>query len=137
MTEEVAVIALGSNLGDCLAHLRWGARSLEDLGKVTGRSSLYETEPVGGPSGQDAYLNAVVLLEPSAAYAEPHALLKTLLGLEQQRGRERIERWGPRTLDLDLLTVGSRVLDSPKLTLPHPHMMTRSFVLVPLCEVRV
>ena len=135
MTEEVTVIALGSNLGDRLAHLRWGARALENLGEVTGRSSLYETEPVGGPSGQDAYLNAIVLLKPSEAYAEPHTLLAGLLGLEQNRGRERRERWGPRTLDLDLLTFGSRVLESPDLTLPHPHMMERAFVLVPLCEV--
>ena len=65
MTKEVAVIALGSNLGDRLAHLRWGARALEHLGEVTGRSSLYETEPVGGPEGQNPYLNAVVLLRPA------------------------------------------------------------------------
>ena len=135
MNEEVAVIALGSNLGDRLAHLRWGARALEDLGEVTGRSSLYETDPVGGPSGQEAYLNAVVLLKPSEAYADPNVLLKKLLGLEQKRGRERRERWGPRILDMDLLTFGSRVLESPDLTLPHPRMMERAFVLVPLCEV--
>ena len=135
MSEEVAVIALGSNLGDRLAHLRWGARALETLGEVTGRSSLYETDPVGGPSGQDTYLNAVVLLRPNEAYAEPHTLLAGLLRLEQKRGRERSERWAPRTLDLDLLTFGDRIMKSPDLTLPHPRMMARAFVLVPLCEV--
>ena len=135
MTEEVAVIALGSNLGDRLAHLRWGARALETLGEIVGRSSLYETDPVGGPNGQEAYLNAVVLLQPNEAYADPYVLLKKLLGREQKRGRERRERWGARTLDLDLLTFGSRVLESPDLTLPHPRTMERAFVLVPLCEV--
>ena len=130
-----AFIGLGSNLGEPPAQLRRAARGLEALGNVVGRSSLYKTDPVGGPAGQEAYLNAVVALDPHPAYKKPHALLAELLALEQRQGRERRERWGPRTLDLDLLLMGERVVDTKTLTLPHPRMMTRAFVLVPLCEV--
>ena len=132
---DAALIALGSNLDDPLEQLKKAARALEALGEVAARSSLYKTAPVGGPAGQAAYLNAVVRLEPHASYRDPETLLKALLGLEQAQGRERRERWGPRTLDLDLLVVGDRVVQSPTLTLPHPRMWERAFVLEPLCEI--
>ena len=124
---------MGSNLGEPLEHLRWARRNLASLGEVVGSSSLYQTTPVGGPEGQPDYLNAVVALEPETP--EPEALLEQLLGLESQRGRERNERWGARTLDLDLLTFAREVRESEFLTLPHPRMMERAFVLAPLCEV--
>ena len=98
-----------------------------------GSSSLYQTAPVGGPGDQPDYLNAVVALRPKTL--KPEALLEQLLGLETQRGRERHVRWGARTLDLDLLTFGQEVRESEFLTLPHPRMMERAFVLAPLCEV--
>lgn len=96
-------------------------------------SSLYRTTPVGGPTGQPDYLNAVVALRPEVT--EPEELLTQLLGLEAEAGRERSERWAARTLDLDLLTFGEEVRTGEYLTLPHPRMMERAFVLEPLCEV--
>ncbi len=133
VAKTLAFIALGSNLGEPLEHLRWARQSLERLGEVIASSSLYRTAPVGGPEGQPDYLNAVVALEPRTA--EPEVLLEQLLGLEAQRGRERRVRWGARTLDLDLLTFSEEVTQSEYLTLPHPRMMERAFVLGPLCEV--
>ena len=134
--KDTAFIALGSNLNDPLEQLRKAARALESLGEITARSSLFKTAPVGGPPGQAAYLNAVVSLKPKEIYQEPKALLEALLVLEQDQGRERRERWGPRTLDLDLLTFGEEIIHSPTLTLPHPRMWERAFVLEPLCEIR-
>ena len=130
---EVAFIALGSNLGEPLEQLRWARRSLESLGEVIESSSLWRTAPVGGPEGQPDYLNAVVALNPETL--EPGTLLGRLLRLENERGRERNLRWGARTLDLDLLAFGGEVRTSDFLTLPHPRMMERAFVLAPLCEV--
>ena len=124
---------MGSNLGEPLEHLRWARRNLELLGEVVASSSLYQTTPVGGPEGQPDYLNAVIALEPETS--EPEVLLEQLLGLETRRGRERNERWGARTLDLDLLTFAQEVRESAFLTLPHPRMMERAFVLAPLCDV--
>jgi len=131
---EPAYVALGSNLGDPLAQLRRAAEALGALGEVVGRSSLYRTLPVGGPPGQPDYLNAVVALLPDPGLT-PETLLKGLLEIEQRQGRERRVRWGARTLDLDLLAWGARVVEGERLTLPHPRMMERAFVLTPLCEV--
>jgi len=100
---------------------------------VAARSALYRTVPVGGPAGQRAYLNAVIGLRPPEGM-DPGGLLAALLAIERAQGRQRRERWGPRTLDLDLLALGDVVLDTPALRLPHPRMMGRAFVLVPLCE---
>lgn len=131
---ETAFIALGGNLNDPLEQLRGAARALASLGDITARSSLYKTAPVGGPPGQAPYFNAVVSLKPNL-YQDPEALLEALLALEKRQGRVRRERWGPRTLDLDLLILGAHVVQSPKLTLPHPRMLERAFVLEPLCEI--
>jgi len=99
-------------------------------------SPLFCTEPVGGPPGQPAYLNGVLLVEGVAALEpRPLALLQGLQALEAQFGRQRLEAWGPRTLDLDLLLVGSQTLDTPRLQLPHPRLRERAFVLVPLVEI--
>ena len=132
---KLAAIALGSNMGDSLETLRQAARDLADLGEITAHSSLYQTDPVGGPEGQNVFLNAVILLEPNKELLNPERLLDALLTLEEKHGRERRVRWGPRTLDLDLLVIGTQVWNSERLILPHPRMMERPFVLAPLCEV--
>ena len=128
------LIALGSNLGDRAGFLLAGLARLGALeGFAPGRlSPVYETEPVG-PAGQGPYLNAV--LEGGSAL-EPRALLEALLAIERALGRVRDRRWGPRTLDLDLLDYGSRVLREPGLELPHPRLHERAFVLVPLADLR-
>lgn len=131
-----AFVAMGSNLGDSRAEMR---RARTWLGTVCRRlrsSSLYRTAPVGGPPGQDAYLNAVALLEGPAW--GPRQLLQELLAYEVQRGRDRgpsATRWGPRVIDLDLLAYDEVVVDDPLLSLPHPRLHQREFVLVPLGEV--
>jgi 2-amino-4-hydroxy-6-hydroxymethyldihydropteridine diphosphokinase len=130
----VSYIALGSNLGDRLEHLRSGAQLLEvHRGiHITGKSRIFETEPVGGPDNQDAYLNAVVRLESRFLARD---LLNILLETELQRGRVRSERWGPRTLDLDLLIHGLEQIDAPGLIVPHPRLHERAFVLEPLADL--
>jgi 2-amino-4-hydroxy-6-hydroxymethyldihydropteridine diphosphokinase len=126
-----ATIALGSNLGDRLVQLRAGVDGLRKLGEVAAVSSLYETEPVGGPV-QGRYLNAVVLLETDL---EPEEVLTGLHQIEGDSDRTRGVHWGPRTLDLDLITYDSRQVDLPHLALPHPRAHERRFVLAPLAEV--
>lgn len=133
MTTPPAYIALGSNLNDPLVQLRGARRNLAQLGELVGCSSLYRTAPVGGPAGQDDYLNAVVAVEPHME--DPLTLLTELLALEAAQGRTRSVRWGPRTLDLDLLSWGRLTLNTPELTLPHPRLPERAFVLAPLCEI--
>ena len=129
-----AAIALGSNLGDRAKHLRGALAALERAPEVTvlRRSSWHETPPVGGPAGQGLFLNGTALLETTL---EPAELLALLQSIEASHGRERTVRDGPRTLDLDLLWFDGVVSDEPGLTLPHPRMEERSFVLAPLAEV--
>lgn len=135
--KRVAAIALGSNLesgyGDRGANLREAVRRLGELGEVKALSSFYETEPVGYVD-QPRFLNAAVLLESSL---EPVALLRGLLGVERAMGRERegVVAKGPRVIDLDLLLDGDRVMSTAELTLPHPAMHERRFVLEPLAEI--
>lgn len=130
-----ALVALGSNLDDPLEQLRRAARALQELSATALFSSLFRTAPVGGPPGQPDYLNGVALLEPRPRWSQPDALLEALLAIEGRQGRRRRERWGPRTLDLDLLALDAHSLQTPRLTLPHPRMMDRAFVLAPLCEL--
>jgi|TARA_B110000438_G_scaffold297039_1_gene342749 2-amino-4-hydroxy-6-hydroxymethyldihydropteridine diphosphokinase len=132
MSERV-YIAMGSNIGDRFAHLAFAFRELSKiaLNYAVEFSSIYETEAIG-PGVQKNYYNAVVSLETSWA---PERLLEHCLEIEMQRGRERRERWGPRTLDLDLLFHGDRTHASSTLTLPHPRIQERAFVLAPLCEL--
>ena len=124
------VVGLGANLGDRIATLKSAVLGLEACGTVRGISSLYETAPIG--PAQPDYLNAAVLLESTLA---PGQLLRELLVLERAHGRERRERWGPRTLDLDLLYSPSLVLSQVDLTLPHPELVQRAFALTPLLDV--
>jgi 3-oxoacyl-[acyl-carrier protein] reductase len=129
-----AYIGLGSNLGDRQAHLDRAIQALQEHAdiNVTQISSIYETEPVGGPPDQPDYLNAVVEAETDLS---PEELLDELQAIERALGRVRGERHGPRTLDLDLLLYGDLVQDQPELTLPHPRMHQRGFVLEPLAEI--
>jgi 2-amino-4-hydroxy-6-hydroxymethyldihydropteridine diphosphokinase len=127
-----AVLGLGSNLGDRLANLQEALDRLSRVPglRVTGTSRVYETDPVGPP--QPDYLNAVVRVETTLS---PKRLLEACLGVEREMGRERRERWGPRNIDLDLLIFGREEIDQPGLTVPHPRMHERPFVLIPLLEL--
>lgn len=135
--EATAYIGLGSNMGDRLRALREALEALtagEDI-RVdfeTGIASVYETSPVGGPMGQSAYLNSVVRVATRLA---PIELLQRLLAIEASLGRTRKIRWDRRGIDLDLLLYGGLVLDSRKLTLPHPRFHERRFVLEPLSDI--
>ena len=127
-----AYLGLGSNLGDRLEHLRTAVASLGDRGvRVVRSSRVYETEPVGGPSQPD-YLNAVVEVETDGSARD---LLTTSLEVEEAMGREREERWGPRVIDVDVLTFGNESIDEPDIHVPHPRMHERAFVLIPLLEL--
>jgi 2-amino-4-hydroxy-6-hydroxymethyldihydropteridine diphosphokinase len=134
MTAGGIYIALGSNLGDRAAHIEAALVELESAGdiRVLRRSTLHETAPVGGPPGQGAYLNAVAEL---ATDLSPHELLDCLLRIEQRHGRERLVRYGARTLDLDLLLYRRERITAADLVIPHPRMWQRSFVLEPLAEI--
>lgn len=124
-----AFLALGSNLGDRWSYLRAGVAALPD---VVGVSSVYETDPVGGPAGQGPYLNCVAELRTSRS---AHELLSAAQAAEAEAGRIRSVRWGPRTLDVDVLLVGDHQVDDDDLVVPHPRMWERGFVLVPLAEL--
>jgi 2-amino-4-hydroxy-6-hydroxymethyldihydropteridine diphosphokinase len=124
-----AFLALGSNLGDRGALLRQAVASLEDLVAV---SPVYETEAVGGPQGQGPYLNLVAELDTDR---DPRQLLSLAQRLEAAAGRVRRERWGPRTLDVDVLWVDDVTVDEPDLQVPHPRLRERPFVLAPLAEL--
>lgn len=127
------LIALGSNLGDRLANVRAGVAGLRDAGvEVTSVSRLYETAPVGGPDDQGAYLNAAITARTTLGAPD---LLALLHRIEAGQERRRIVRWGPRTLDLDLLTYGDVLSEADELSVPHPRMHERRFVLVPVCDV--
>ena len=126
-----AYIALGANIGDRAENLRQGVRRLTALGRITAISSLYETDPVGYLQ-QPSFLNAVVALETVLAPAD---LFAALLGIERDLGRTRTFLNAPRTLDLDLLLVDDAVLTIDELTLPHPRLHERAFVLIPLAEI--
>ena len=133
MNEELAYIALGANLGDPEQAIRDAIERIRALGEVTAVSSIHITSPVGGPPNQPDYRNAVLALRTTLP---PEELLDRLLAIERDMGRVRRERWGPRLIDLDLLTYGDQKIDTPTLTLPHPRMNERSFVLDPLSEIR-
>jgi 2-amino-4-hydroxy-6-hydroxymethyldihydropteridine diphosphokinase len=121
-------IGLGSNLGDRREILTRAVRDIPDKHAVSG---LYETAPIGGPS-QGAFLNLVVELHTTVS---PYELLTICQQLEASAGRVRKERWGPRTLDVDVLLHGDLTLNDPELTIPHPRMKERAFVLFPLADL--
>jgi 2-amino-4-hydroxy-6-hydroxymethyldihydropteridine diphosphokinase len=131
-----AFLGLGSNLGDRWAHLRRAVDQLRAGNRtpVTAVSHVYETEPVGGPVGQTAYLNAVVELAVPAG-TDPYRLLEECRRLEAAAGRVRAAHWGPRTLDVDVIWMDGVDLSDDELTIPHPRWRERRFVLAPLAEL--
>lgn len=122
-----AFIALGSNIGDRAAHISAAFTALSELGSLTGFSPVFETAPLG--PALYPFLNAVARLETETA---PQTLLSQLLAIETAQGRVREAKWGPRALDLDLLTFDAQTLHTPTLQLPHPQLTRRDFVLGPL-----
>jgi 2-amino-4-hydroxy-6-hydroxymethyldihydropteridine diphosphokinase len=125
------VIALGSNIGDSTALLESAVERLHKIITVTHLSTFIETEPIGGPE-QPNYLNAVLIGESEL---QPLELLRKMLEIESELGRVREVRWGPRTLDLDLIVAGEMVMKTPELELPHPRAHERGFVLEPWLEI--
>jgi 2-amino-4-hydroxy-6-hydroxymethyldihydropteridine diphosphokinase len=130
---QIVYLSLGSNLGDRAAFIE---RAIEALGaagvRVLRRSAIYDTEPVDSPVMCSSYLNVAVEAETELA---PQALLAALLAIERSLGRERTVPNGPRTIDIDILLYGSSVVREAGLTIPHPRMAARRFVLVPLAEI--
>lgn len=126
-------LSLGSNMGERLVYLEQALLELDKLPKthVTAVSSYYETAP-WGKTDQDPFLNACCQLETKLS---PQELLSHCQEVEQKAGRERHEHWGPRTLDIDILLYGEAVIDEPNLTIPHPYLSERAFVLVPLADI--
>jgi len=129
---RTAYLSLGSNIGDCIANLREAIGHLGGaVGEVKRVSSFYETEPMEF-TDQPWFVNAVVELETEQ---EPEALLASLLAIERAMGRERRHKKGPRNIDIDLLLLGDTIVQQPGLTVPHPAMHERRFVLEPLAEI--
>jgi 2-amino-4-hydroxy-6-hydroxymethyldihydropteridine diphosphokinase len=128
----LAALSIGSNIGDRFATLEDAVARIAAADGIDVRavSSVYETDPVGGPE-QGAYLNAVVVVDTDL---KPQALFDVVQSIEQRHGRIREVRWGPRTLDIDVLAVDGVQSDDPALTLPHPRAHERAFVLVPWAE---
>jgi 2-amino-4-hydroxy-6-hydroxymethyldihydropteridine diphosphokinase len=126
-----AVISLGANLGDREWTLMSAAEALNEVGEVVAFSSFLENRAVGGPPQPD-YLNAILILDTQL---EPAELLRVCQAIEKIFGRTREEHWGPRTLDLDLITCDEIILESETLTLPHPRASERHFVLAPWLEI--
>jgi 2-amino-4-hydroxy-6-hydroxymethyldihydropteridine diphosphokinase len=133
---SVAYVALGANLGRPLDTLSWAVGEVARLGTLRGVSPLYRTAPVGGPSDQADYLNAVLALETALS---PRSLLQSLHVIEARAGRERRERWAARVLDLDLILFDDVVADAASAgggpLLPHPLAWERAFVLAPLADL--
>jgi 2-amino-4-hydroxy-6-hydroxymethyldihydropteridine diphosphokinase len=127
----LAAIGIGSNAGDARAHVTQAFDRLAVLGTVVARSALYRTEP-WGVTGQPAFVNAAASLDTELA---PRALLAGLKRIEAEAGRVPTYRWGPRVLDLDILTYGEARVDEPDLVIPHARLRERAFALVPLAEI--
>ena len=129
-----AYIGIGSNLDDPLHQVQRAFQALSSLlaSCCIAKSPLYRTAPLGGPADQSDYINAVVALDTGLT---PNQLLTVLQALELAHGRVRTVRWGPRTLDLDLLLYDQFISDDPRLTLPHPHLHERPFVMYPLFDI--
>lgn len=130
MNRRLAYLSLGSNVGDRAAHLRAGVEIVAGADAYR-TSKVYESEPVGGVT-QDDFWNMVLELDTTAT---PHELLERVRVAEDARGRTREVRWGPRTLDVDVLLVGDETSSDPEVLVPHPRMYERAFVLIPLAEL--
>lgn len=129
--DDIVYLSLGSNLGDRDRNLREAIRALEGVGQVKAVSAFYETEPVDF-ADQAWFLNCAVAM---ASCVSPAPMMAELLGIERKMGRERIRSKGPRTIDIDILLLGERIVDGPDLKIPHPAMHRRRFVLAPLADI--
>ena len=129
--KQVAYLSLGSNLGDREQNLRGAIRQASALGRLVAVSSFYETEPVEF-TDQPWFLNCAIALETTA---QPAQLMPELLRIEHEMGRQRVVKKGPRSIDIDILLFADVVLNTPELTIPHPAMARRRFVLEPLAEI--
>ncbi len=131
MTAHSAFVGIGSNVGDRLENVERAVTALAALGTIVARSSTYRTQPWGS-ANQPSFANAVVTLQ---TYRSPRELLHALLEIEGRLGRKRADRWGPRTIDLDLLLFDDVAVEQSDLVVPHPRLRERAFVLVPLAEI--
>jgi len=130
---HVATLALGANLGDRLRSLQAAVDQLADEGvRAVASSRIWETEPIGGPSGQPPYLNAVIRADTELG---AYDVLSAANRVEAALGRTREVRWGPRTIDIDVLLYDDLQHDDPELTIPHPRLTERAFVILPLLEI--
>jgi len=129
----IAYIGLGSNMESPRQHITTAIQSLGEIQstRIINVSSLYKSKPMG-PQNQGDYINAVVQIETEM---EPTELLNCLQAIENDHGRVRAEHWGPRTIDLDILMFGNEIIQNDRLTVPHPEITNRSFVIVPLAEI--
>jgi 2-amino-4-hydroxy-6-hydroxymethyldihydropteridine diphosphokinase len=128
----IAYLLLGSNLGDRISYIRDSHILIANkAGKVKVFSSLYETASWGKPDQPD-FINQVICIDTSLS---PDALLGAILSVERELGRKRLEKWGSRTIDIDILLYDDLIVDQPDLKIPHPFMQERRFVLTPLCEI--
>lgn len=128
----LVVIGLGANLGDRFATMGEAVRRIRERARLLAVSNVYETPPIGGPS-QPVFLNAAVAVEWSS---DPHALLDVIQQIERDLGRTREVRWGPRTVDLDILWIAGGVrVDTDRLVVPHPRLHERAFAILPLLDV--
>jgi len=127
-------IGVGSNMGDRKGNIRKALKSLVNTEEIAVKqvSSLMETDPVGGPPSQPKYINGVIRAE---TFLSPRKLLGVLQKIEEKLGRVRTVRFGPRTIDLDILLYGKKIIDEPGLKIPHPRMHKRQFALKPLLEL--
>lgn len=130
MTVLRAVVGLGANLADRLGTIRKAADAVEQISLTAQRSHVYATAPVGPPQAE--FLNAAMLI---AFDGTPRDLLDALLAIESKLGRVRTKRWGPRTIDLDILWIEGMSVESEGLVVPHPHLKERAFALVPMLEL--
>lgn len=128
---NIAYLSLGSNVGNREQNLREAIHRASPLGRIVAVSSFYETEPVDF-TDQPWFLNCVIALETTV---EPAQLMRELLRIEHEMGRQRVLKQGPRSIDIDILLFGDVVANTPELTLPHPRMLRRRFVLEPLAEI--
>lgn len=127
-----AYLALGSNMGDRATHLQQAEALVQRfIGKIVRRSHTYETEPWGNPK-QEAFLNRVIMVNTTLS---PRELLDATAKIERELGRQRREKWGPRTIDIDILFYGHRIIRDKGLEIPHPELHKRAFVLAPMLEL--
>jgi 2-amino-4-hydroxy-6-hydroxymethyldihydropteridine diphosphokinase len=127
----VCALSLGSNLGNRLENMRRAVDAMRPFGRVAAKSNVYETPP-WGMEGQGRFLNSCLLLETDLP---PQRVLSEIKEIERSLGRVPRERWGPREIDIDILTFGDGILNGPDLVVPHPSMAERAFVLVPLADI--